>query len=93
MGVADVSASGPSSSAVRGLVPARFSFAWDAYDTITSERTYKNAHNPEEAFLELERCGGAQFELELLRTFVSRLRQLPAPLIEQLLVNEREVLS
>jgi len=54
----------------------------DAYDTITSERTYKKARRPEEAFLELERCGGAQFDPELIRVFVERLRRMPNPLIE-----------
>jgi putative nucleotidyltransferase with HDIG domain len=53
----------------------------DAYDTITSERAYKKARTAEEAFLELERCGGAQFDPELVHIFVSRLRQLPKPLI------------
>jgi diguanylate cyclase (GGDEF)-like protein/putative nucleotidyltransferase with HDIG domain len=53
----------------------------DAYDTITSERAYKKARTAEEAFLELERCGGAQFDPELVNIFVSRLRQLPKPLI------------
>jgi putative nucleotidyltransferase with HDIG domain len=65
----------------------------DAYDTITSERTYKKAHTPEEAFLELERCGGAQFDPEIVRTFVSRLRHLPNPLIEPVLAGERETIS
>jgi len=53
----------------------------DAYDTITSERTYKKARTPEEAFLELDRCGNAQFDPDLVKTFISRLRQLPNPLI------------
>jgi diguanylate cyclase (GGDEF)-like protein/putative nucleotidyltransferase with HDIG domain len=53
----------------------------DAYDTITSERTYKKARPPEEALLELERCGNAQFDPELVRVFVSRLRELPNPII------------
>ena len=65
----------------------------DAYDTITSERTYKKAHTPEEAFQELERCGAAQFDPELVRAFILRLRDLPNPLIEPILVPEREVLS
>ncbi len=63
----------------------------DAYDTITSERTYKKARTPDEAFQELERCGGAQFDPELVQAFVSRLRHLPNPLIDP--VPEREVLS
>ena len=53
----------------------------DAYDTITSERTYKKARTPDEAFLELDRCGNAQFDPELVRVFVSRLRELPNPII------------
>ncbi len=53
----------------------------DAYDTITSERTYKKARTPDEALLELERCGNAQFDPELVRVFVSRLRELPNPII------------
>jgi len=53
----------------------------DAYDTITSERTYKKARTPEEAFLELDRCGKAQFDPELVQVFISRLRELPNPLI------------
>jgi putative nucleotidyltransferase with HDIG domain len=65
----------------------------DAYDTITSERTYKKARTAHEAFLELERCGGAQFDPELVRAFVSCLRRLPNPLIEPVLAPEREVLS
>jgi len=54
----------------------------DAYDTITSERTYKKARTPQEAFLELERCGSGQFDPELLRIFISRMRELPNPLIQ-----------
>jgi diguanylate cyclase (GGDEF)-like protein/putative nucleotidyltransferase with HDIG domain len=65
----------------------------DAYDTITSERTYKKARTPEEAFLELERCGAAQFDPELVQAFVSRLRHLPNRLINPVLAPEREVLS
>jgi diguanylate cyclase (GGDEF)-like protein len=54
----------------------------DAYDTITSERTYKKARTPEEAFQELERCGNGQFDPELLRIFISRMQDLPNPLIQ-----------
>jgi diguanylate cyclase (GGDEF)-like protein/putative nucleotidyltransferase with HDIG domain len=53
----------------------------DAFDTITSERTYKKARTPEEAIQELDRCGQAQFDPDLLRAFISRLRELPNPLI------------
>ena len=64
----------------------------DAYDTITSERTYKKARTPEEAFQELDRCGNAQFDPELVRVFISRLRELPNPLIvNPALAQEPEV--
>jgi putative nucleotidyltransferase with HDIG domain len=65
----------------------------DAYDTITSERTYKKARGPQEAFQELDRCGGAQFDPELVRLFIARLREMPNPLAENpTLAHEREVL-
>ncbi len=53
----------------------------DAYDTITSARSYKKARAPEEAFQELSRCGDAQFDPELVQLFISRLRELPNHLI------------
>ncbi len=66
-----------------GQIPmgARIIAIADAYDTITSERTYKKARTAEEAFQELDRCGGAQFDPELVQMFISRLRELPNPLI------------
>lgn len=64
----------------------------DAYDTITSERTYKKARTPHEAFQELDRCGGAQFDPKLVRLFIARLREMPNPLaVNPALVPEREV--
>ncbi len=65
----------------------------DAYDTITSQRTYKKARTTEEAFQELERCGAAQFDPELIQAFVSRLRELPNPLIKPVLTPETETIS
>jgi len=47
----------------------------DAYDTITSERTYKKARNPEEAFSELERCAANQFDPDIVRGFVEAMRR------------------
>lgn len=47
----------------------------DAFDTITSDRTYKKARSPEDALAELQRCGGAQFDPELVNLFVKAMRR------------------
>jgi diguanylate cyclase (GGDEF)-like protein/putative nucleotidyltransferase with HDIG domain len=47
----------------------------DAYDTITSDRTYKRARNANEALAELERCADAQFEARLVSIFVEAMRK------------------
>jgi diguanylate cyclase (GGDEF)-like protein/putative nucleotidyltransferase with HDIG domain len=49
----------------------------DAYDTITSERTYKKPRRPEEAFSELQRCAASQFDPEIIRVFVETMRRAP----------------
>jgi diguanylate cyclase (GGDEF)-like protein/putative nucleotidyltransferase with HDIG domain len=54
----------------------------DAYDTITSERTYKKARSSEDAFSELERCAANQFDPELVRIFVETMRRSPRVRIE-----------
>lgn len=54
----------------------------DAYDTITSERTYKKARSPEEAFRELERCAASQFDEKLVRLFIETLRRQPQAVID-----------
>jgi diguanylate cyclase (GGDEF)-like protein/putative nucleotidyltransferase with HDIG domain len=54
----------------------------DAYDTITSSRTYKKARTPEDAFAELERCAANQFDPELVRVFVETMRRAPRFAIE-----------
>jgi diguanylate cyclase (GGDEF)-like protein/putative nucleotidyltransferase with HDIG domain len=54
----------------------------DAYDTITSERTYKKARTPEDAFAELERCAANQFDPEIVRVFVDTMRRAPRPTVE-----------
>ncbi|HEX2713622.1 MAG TPA: diguanylate cyclase, partial [Candidatus Acidoferrales bacterium] len=62
----------------------------DAYDTITSDRTYKKSRPPEEALLELERCGGAQFDPELVRVLIQALRRLPHLIVEPAVAPVRE---
>jgi putative nucleotidyltransferase with HDIG domain len=54
----------------------------DAYDTITSDRTYKKARAAVEALAELERCANAQFDGNIVALFVRTMRQLPNPVIE-----------
>ena len=58
----------------------------DSYDTITSDRMYKRGRATREAMAELERCGGAQFDPELVRAFLEVLRRLPQP---QMTTRER----
>jgi diguanylate cyclase (GGDEF)-like protein len=47
----------------------------DAYDTITSDRTYKKARSPQAAVAEIERCAGAQFDPQLVRIFIEAVRE------------------
>ncbi len=41
----------------------------DAYDTMTTQRPYRDTVSEEEALEELRRCSGTQFDLELVRAF------------------------
>lgn len=41
----------------------------DSYDTITTARSYKKAFPPQEAFEELLKCAGTQFDPEIVETF------------------------
>ncbi len=63
----------------------------DAYDTITSARTYKKARTPEDAFAELERCAANQFDPELVRIFVETMRRAPRPTVEASVVTASRV--
>jgi len=42
----------------------------DAYDAITSERTYSRAKSKEEALEEIKRCAGTQFDPKIVRVFL-----------------------
>ena len=61
---------------------ARIIAVADAYDTITSDRTYKKARTAPDALSELERCANAQFDGSIVDIFVRTMRTLPNPIIE-----------
>jgi HD-GYP domain-containing protein (c-di-GMP phosphodiesterase class II) len=51
-------------------VEARLLGVADAFDAMTSDRSYRPALSVEQALAELERCAGTQFDPELAETFV-----------------------
>jgi putative nucleotidyltransferase with HDIG domain len=61
---------------------ARIIAVADAYDTITSDRTYKKARTATDALTELERCANAQFDGTIVELFVRTMRSMPNPIIE-----------
>jgi diguanylate cyclase (GGDEF)-like protein/putative nucleotidyltransferase with HDIG domain len=61
---------------------ARIIAVADAYDTITSDRTYKKARAAAEALAELERCANAQFDPNVVAAFVRAMKAMPNPIIE-----------
>jgi GGDEF domain-containing protein len=58
----------------------------EAYDAMTSERPYRETLSPEEACAELVAEAGAQFDPEIVQTFVERVRRQEASLSAR--VNE-----
>jgi diguanylate cyclase (GGDEF)-like protein/putative nucleotidyltransferase with HDIG domain len=61
---------------------ARIIAVADAYDTITSDRTYKKARSAAEALAELQRCANAQFDAKVVEAFVRMMKSMPNPIIE-----------
>lgn len=63
----------PPGQPVRGDIPigARIVCIVDAYDAMTSNRVYRKGRKPEEAFEELRRCAGTQFDPLLVERFIS----------------------
>ena len=53
-------------------VEARIIAVADAYDAMTSDRTYRKGLSEEEAIVEIERCAGHQFDPEIARIFVEQ---------------------
>ncbi|MCL5771419.1 MAG: diguanylate cyclase [Actinobacteria bacterium] len=47
----------------------------DAYDVMTNGRPYKNKMSKEEAFEELKKCSGTQFDPDLVNEFISMLEE------------------
>jgi diguanylate cyclase (GGDEF)-like protein len=55
-------------------VAARVLAIADAYDSMTSSATYRKRKSRTEAFEELRRCAGTQFDPELVERFISAVR-------------------
>ena len=53
---------------------ARIICVADSFDAITSSRYYRTARTPEVGLLEIERCGGTQFDVEIAACFVAAMR-------------------
>lgn len=58
---------------IRDDIPlgARIVCIADAYDAMTSNRVYRKGRKPQEAFDELRRCAGTQFDPHLVERFIS----------------------
>jgi diguanylate cyclase (GGDEF)-like protein/PAS domain S-box-containing protein len=55
----------------------------DAYDAMTSDRVYRKARPPQEAFEELRRCSGVQFDPELVKRFIEAISKDPLHLTQR----------
>lgn len=58
---------------------ARIIAICDAYDTLTSQQSYKDAVSPQEALAELDASAGTQFDPELVRCFRVVVEQEESP--------------
>ena len=50
----------------------------DVYDALTSRRSYKDAWDPKQAYDEIVRCSGTQFDPEVVKAFVAAYDQIDA---------------
>lgn len=58
----------------RPSVAARILSIANAFDTMTSELSYRDTRSQAEAFAELRRCSGTQFDPELVERFIAAVR-------------------
>lgn len=54
-------------------ITARILAVIDAYDAMVSDRPYRKGRAPEEAFNEIKRCSGKQFDPEVVEAFIGML--------------------
>lgn len=74
-------------------VGARILAIADAYDAMVSDRPYRKGCPPEEAFGELRRCAGGQFDPELVERFISSVQQSSALSRPSISVEKETALS
>jgi len=58
---------------------ARVIFVCDAFDAMTSTRSYSPAVSTDEALQELRACAGTQFDPRVVEAFIASLHETPAP--------------
>jgi two-component system cell cycle response regulator len=64
---------------------ARIIFVCDAFDAMTSNRSYSAAVSAEQALAELEACAGTQFDPQVVQAFIASLHEAPAEVEQDLL--------
>jgi diguanylate cyclase (GGDEF)-like protein/putative nucleotidyltransferase with HDIG domain len=62
---------------------SRILFVADAYDAMTSDRVYRRKLSHEDAIAELGRCGGAQFDPNIVRVFLEGLERTELVALKQ----------